>query len=408
MKFSLPLTLLASAFLASNVKASFSTGLSWDYLLGADSSVVKKSDKQVVTIDLEQAEELVPYLHSKGQKAICYFSGGTMQKSRKYDYDDYVKAGVQLPETSGWGNHYIDIRNKRKLQPLIKARMKRAKSYGCDGVEVDSLGLYVHNIRDYTKEDTIVFGKWLAETAHSVGIPIGLKNVAGCAEALEPYFDFAVVESCAESPNLCKIYDVFTRHGKGVFIVHYKNRLGELGSDPQSTLSKELGGHKFTCAFSDHQDLHHNSSNFDCSKGNYGSDVGSKPTTTKKTTTTTTTVTKTTTTVIVTPTNAAKQLNAQGATGAAGTAGTAGVIGAPGTAGATGKTTKQPAANGASKGNDKEVKEVNSVEEGGSGVGAAVAIVAAGGVATAAVAGFVFLKKNKKFTSKDEEFNFGY
>jgi len=194
-----------------------------------------------------------------------------MQESRKADYQDYLKAGVQLSETSGWGNHYIDIRNKAKLQPLLRNRMKRALKYGCDGVEVDSLGLYIHHIRDYTKEDTITFGKWLAETAHSVGISIGLKNVAGCAEALEPYFDFAVVESCAESPNVCALYDVFSKHGKAVFTVHYKNRLGELGSNPQSTLSKELGGHGFTCAFSDHQDLKHNSSNFDCSKGNIGS-----------------------------------------------------------------------------------------------------------------------------------------
>jgi len=42
MKFTLPITLLASAFLASNVEARWSVtpGYSWDYLLGASSSVV--------------------------------------------------------------------------------------------------------------------------------------------------------------------------------------------------------------------------------------------------------------------------------------------------------------------------------------------------------------------------------
>jgi len=185
-----------------------------------------------------------------------------MQKSRKADYDDYIRAGVQLPETSSWGNHYIDIRNKAKLQPLIRNRMKRALSYGCDAVEVDSLGLYIHHIRDYTKEDTITFGKWLAETAHSVGISIGLKNVAGCAEALEPYFDFAVVESCADSPNVCNYYTKFSNHGKAVFIVHYGDRGYSLSGSSLSKLVKEAGNRKFICVISKTQNLDHNSVNY--------------------------------------------------------------------------------------------------------------------------------------------------
>ncbi|OUM60986.1 glycoside hydrolase family 114 protein [Piromyces sp. E2] len=394
MKFVLPITFIVTSLLASNIEAKWhpNPGLSWDYLLGASDSVIKSSNKQVVTIDLEQAPGLVSYLHGKGQKVICYFSGGTMQKSRKIDYDDY---------------------KPKKLQPLIRNRMKRAKSYGCDAVEVDSLGLYVHHIGDYTKEDTITFGKWLAETAHEEDISIGLKNVAGCAKALESSFDFAVVESCAESENVCKIYEEFTKHNKAVFTVHYGNR--KISKDK---LKKELGGYGFTCAYSINQELNHNSSNFDCSKGNVDSDIGSKPTVDKKTTTTTTTVTKTTTaTVKVNPTenntaNAVNTNTATGATGAAGAAGTAGTTGATGAAGAAGAagantSTKQPLSNITNNGPTNNVVNEVSKEE-GSGVGIAVSIAAVGGVATAAVAGFIFLKKNKKFTSSDEEYSLGY
>ncbi|OUM60983.1 glycoside hydrolase family 114 protein [Piromyces sp. E2] len=225
-----------------------------------------------------------------------------MQKSRKVDYDAYVNAGVQISNKSDWGNHYIDIRKKDKLQPLIRERMKRAVRFGCDAVEVDSIGLYNH-LDDFKKEDTITFGKWLAQTGHEEGISVGMKNAAGCAEKLEPYFDFAVVESCAESTRVCDYYIPFTKHGKAVFTVHYGNRVSkfsDLGS-PEKTLSHELGGRGFTCAFSIDQSLTVNSSNFDCSKGNYRSDVGSKPgnekiTTTRRTTTSTRKTTTTTTT----------------------------------------------------------------------------------------------------------------
>ncbi|OUM60987.1 hypothetical protein PIROE2DRAFT_13104, partial [Piromyces sp. E2] len=51
-----------------------------------------------------------------------------------------------------------------------------------------------------------------------------------------------------------------------------------------------------------------------------------------------------------------------------------------------------------------EVNEVNG-EKNSNGVGIAVGVVVAGVAATAAIAGFVFLKKHKKITSSDEEFN---
>ncbi|ORX46837.1 hypothetical protein BCR36DRAFT_296814 [Piromyces finnis] len=273
MKYLLPITtLVASALLATNVEARWQAtpGHTWDYLLGAEESVIKASKQDVVTIDLEKAEKFVPYLHSRGQRAICYFSGGTTEH-RAYDREAYQKSGLALGGNGdGWGNQWLDIRNKAKLQPLIRKRMQRARSYGCDAVEVDCLGIY-HYRSDYTKEDSYVFAKWVAETAHQEGISIGLKNVAGISQRLEPYFDFAVVESCAESPNLCKLYTQFTDHNKAVFIVHYGNRGHKLSGSSLKNLIKEQGGHRFTCVISPHENLHNNSINYDCSTGSSAS-----------------------------------------------------------------------------------------------------------------------------------------
>jgi len=450
MKFCLPTTLIVSALLASNVEARWKAtpGHTWDYLLGAEKSVISASTKDVVTIDLEKAEEFAPYFHNKGQRVVCYFSGGTTE-TREYDKAEYQAANIALSGNGdGWGNQWLDIRNKAKLQPLIRKRMQRARKYGCDAVEVDCLGIY-HYRDDYTEDDSYVFAKWVAETAHEEDISIGLKNVAGIAPKLEKYFDFAVVESCAESPNVCKYYTSFTDNNKAVFIVHYGNRGHKLSGSSLSNLIKEQGGHNFTCVLSDHQNLHHSSTNYDCDTGKViGSGSSqSKTTTTKKTTTanktttvikktTTTTIKKTTTTTTVkktttttsttiketttTTTNAStessiKQFNADNEVKSIAQVNQAAntinpVVQSVATASdPTPATIPAQEVKQATAGNQEEVKvaskEVgNSVsspddnEEGSGGVGTtAVAFVAAGGFAAAAVIGFLFVNKNNKF-----------
>ncbi|OUM56503.1 carbohydrate-binding module family 18 protein, partial [Piromyces sp. E2] len=86
-------------------------------------------------------------------------------------------------------------------------------------------------------------------------ISVGLKNVATISEKLQPYFDFAVVESCAESPNV------------SVFIVHYGNRGWKLSGNKFKTLKKEQGGRKFTCVISNDQDLKGHTKNYNCDTG---------------------------------------------------------------------------------------------------------------------------------------------
>ncbi|OUM60957.1 glycoside hydrolase family 114 protein, partial [Piromyces sp. E2] len=245
MKFLLSVTLLASTLL-SNVNAARwkpKPGLTWDYLLGGNKNTIQESDKDVVTFDLEYAEKMVPILHSKGQKAVCYFSGG-----------------------DGWGNKWLDVKQKSKLQPLIRKRFQRAYKYGCDAVEVDCLGIHRYHPEKFTKDDTFTFGKWVAETAHEENISVGLKNVATISEKLEPYFDFAVVESCADDHNLCEHYTKFTKNNKAVFIVHYEDEGYKLSGSKLKTLIKEQSNRGFTCVMSV-LNLKSHSTNYDCNTG---------------------------------------------------------------------------------------------------------------------------------------------
>ncbi|OUM61200.1 carbohydrate-binding module family 18 protein [Piromyces sp. E2] len=298
MKFILSVTLLASTLLA-NAEARWKPeqGLTWDYLLGGSPTDIEASNKDVVTLDLEYAEKTVPILHSRGQKAICYFSGGTTDG--KTDKEDYENAGIIINDddiTDGWGNKLLDIRKKDKLQPLIRKRFQRAVKYGCDAVEVDVLDVHNHS-KIFTKNDSLTFAKWVAETGHEENISVGLKNLPSLAKKLEPYFDFAVVESCANY-NECHYFQAFTKKGKAVYTVHYKDHEGHMWTFSNNDLEILTAAHNdsgFTCVLAN-LDLQSHSDNYNCITGVR---MGQG----KKTTTTTTTIKRKTTTKKSTPTS---------------------------------------------------------------------------------------------------------
>ncbi|OUM57102.1 glycoside hydrolase family 114 protein, partial [Piromyces sp. E2] len=223
----------------------------------------KKSDRDVISFDLENAEKVIPTLHKKGQKAVCYFSGGEID-SKTNDYKDFVKADLIIYNKRHWENYFIDIRKLNKLKPLIKNRLKRALKYGCDAVEVDNINTPRRYEKSITEKDSIKYAKMVAETAHEVGLSIGLKNSPEHTHVLEPYFDFAIVENCAKYDE-CKYFQVFTRNNKAVFTVHYSNRGYSLTSN-LSTLIKTQKGYGFTCVISS-QDLQNHSINYNCDTG---------------------------------------------------------------------------------------------------------------------------------------------
>ncbi|OUM57997.1 glycoside hydrolase family 114 protein [Piromyces sp. E2] len=265
MKFALAVSLLASSLLI-NVNAARwkpQPGLTWDYLIGGNKNDIENSDRDVVTIDLEYAEEMVPILHNKGQKVICYFAGGTTENNRP-DKKDYEKSGLIIGGDDGWGNQILNIKNKKKLQPLIRKRFQRAYNYGCDAVEVDTLDVHNYLPKKFFKEDALIFAKWVAETGHEENISVGLKNLPFFAQKLQPYFDFAIVENCADK-NECRNFIDFTRNKKAVLSIHYRNFGWRLSSDKLKKLlsQKNIG---FTCILGD-LSLHNHSINYNCNTG---------------------------------------------------------------------------------------------------------------------------------------------
>ncbi|ORX45406.1 hypothetical protein BCR36DRAFT_585718 [Piromyces finnis] len=303
MKLLLPVIMLTSIVLTNNVEARWTprVGLTWNYVLGNDVDVsIEKAD--VVDMDINKSVQKIESLHNAGKKVICYFSGGTIEDFRD-DFDQFMKVPGLVKNTfEDWPEErWLDYRVSG-VKPLIQARMKRAASKNCDGVEVDNLdGYQMDEVQAWknplTKNDAIKYAKWLATTAHSLGLSIGLKNTLGIIEDVGDYFDFAINEECVKY-NECYRYKNFINKGKPVFGVTYNGV-----SKYRDALCKNLNGLGMSMIVKEKHKLVQegiifNGKTYCGSSFDDGFPTSRKVTTTKKTTTTakkTTTTKKTTT-----------------------------------------------------------------------------------------------------------------
>ncbi len=103
----------------------------------------------------------------------------------------------------------------------MKARMEMCKQKGFDGVEVDNVDGYENNTGfPLTAAEQLTYNEWLASTAHTLGLSIGLKNDTKQVTQLEPDFDFSVDEECFAYSE-CGLLAPFVKAGKAVFEVEY-------------------------------------------------------------------------------------------------------------------------------------------------------------------------------------------
>ncbi|OUM62831.1 glycoside hydrolase family 114 protein, partial [Piromyces sp. E2] len=228
MKFSLLSTaLLATISFVSNAEALWkpTVGSTWNYVLGHKINLATEK-AEVLEIDVNKSASLIQEYHNVGKKVICYFSGGTIEDFRDDKKDYEAVPGLVRNTYEAWDDEkWLDFRIEG-IKPLIIKRMKLAVSKNCDGIEVDNVDAYqMKEVKSWTdpitREQTVVFLKWLGSTAHSLGISIGLKNVNGLIDEVGQYFDFAINEDCHHYNDECRKYKNFLASGKPVFAVAY-------------------------------------------------------------------------------------------------------------------------------------------------------------------------------------------
>jgi len=195
-----------------------STTWQWQLTGTLDVSV----DAAVYDIDLvDTSAATIAALKASGHKVVCYFSAGSAENWRS-DYAQFAAADMGNA-LDGWaGERWLDTRSAN-VRAVMSARLALARTKGCDGVEPDNVDGYANTTGfPLAASDQLDYNRYLATSAHALGLAVALKNDIAQLEALQPVFDFAVNEQCHEYSE-CDGYSVFTAHDKPVFNAEYKS-----------------------------------------------------------------------------------------------------------------------------------------------------------------------------------------
>lgn len=190
----------------------------------------------IYNLDLFDTEPAaITKLHARGIFVMCYFSAGSFEDWRP-DSDQFP-AEILGNDYRGWpGEKWLDIRKIDLLAPLMAARLDLAAEKGCDGVDPDNINGFANDTGfPLTHQDQLQYNIWLAESAHSRGLSIGLKNDVEQIPDLLPYFDWQLQEECFQY-NECELLLPFIKAGKPVFNIEYT-----LPANEFCTRSNELG-----------------------------------------------------------------------------------------------------------------------------------------------------------------------
>ena len=209
-------------------------GTTWHWQLSGD--IDPDLDVDMVDVDLFDTDSaLIEDLHESGIAVVCYFSAGSRENWR-VDSDQFPDAVLGKRMAHWPDERWLDIRQIDLLAPLMTARLDLAVHKGCDGVEADNADAYQNESGfPLTAQDQLDYNRWLADEAHQRGLSIGLKNDLAQAAALEPYFDWALNESCFAYAE-CEQLLPFVQAGKAVFGVEY-----DLTPDEFCPKANELG-----------------------------------------------------------------------------------------------------------------------------------------------------------------------
>ncbi|MCP2328060.1 hypothetical protein HDA40_006567 [Hamadaea flava] len=204
---------------ASTARWKPRVGQTWQWQLSGRLDLTVPAEVYDVDLFTTTAAQ-VAALHKAGRKVICYLNAGAQEDFRT-DSGRYPKS-VLGKELDGWpGEHWVDIRRWDLLSPILTDRMKMCRDKGFDGVEPDNLEAYANDSGfSLTAADQLAFNRRVADLAHRHGLAVGLKNDVDQAKQLQPSFDFAVNEECAQYAE-CARLSVFVTAGKPVFHVEY-------------------------------------------------------------------------------------------------------------------------------------------------------------------------------------------
>jgi hypothetical protein len=192
----------------------------WQYQL--QGAIDRSNPARVFDIDgAETSAATVRALKRDGRYVVCYLSAGTYESFRP-DSSRFPAPTRGRPVEGFENERWLDIRRLNLIAPVLRDRMRACARKGFDAVEPDNVDGYDNRTGfPLRRSDALRFTRWLAKTAHRLGLAVGLKNSSGLAGAMAGRFDFAVVEQCLQYDE-CASYRPFITRRKPVYEVEYE------------------------------------------------------------------------------------------------------------------------------------------------------------------------------------------
>lgn len=191
-------------------------GTAWQWQLTG--TIDTTLDVAMYDVDLFDAPDAVLDALSD-RVVVCYFSAGTREEWRD-DADRFPATAIGRRLDDWPDEKWVDVADA-EVRQIMADRLDHAVARGCDGVEPDNVDGYANrNGIGLTAAQQLDYNRWLADESHARGLSVGLKNDLDQVVELEPWFDWALNESC-QAWDECAMLDPFLEVGKAVFHTEY-------------------------------------------------------------------------------------------------------------------------------------------------------------------------------------------
>lgn len=168
----------------------------------------------------ETSAETIDQIHASGARAVCYLNAGARETWRE-DADQIPAAAIGAP-MDGWPDErWLDIRRRDDLRPVMEKRIATCADKGFDAIDPDNMNGYENDSGfPLTPRDAAAYLHMVAQTAHSHGLSVGLKNASELIALAPDAMDFAVVEECLQFDE-CHRYAPLASRGLAVVDLEY-------------------------------------------------------------------------------------------------------------------------------------------------------------------------------------------
>lgn len=162
-----------------------------------------QSESDLFVSDLfDTSTRQVSQLQATNTLAMAYVSVGSLENWRP-DVSKFPRSAVGMPLASYPNENWLDPR-RPEVRASMEARFDLARERGFEGVFASTLGAYrTSSGFDLTRDDEIMYARFLAEAAHARELSIGLSGDFELSAELVRYFDWAIAEGCV-ARNTCQ------------------------------------------------------------------------------------------------------------------------------------------------------------------------------------------------------------